>query len=166
MVVRDNVVKSRPAAAYRIPVLLILGSVAGIFALGRAEAATPGAADSPPIIRGPLRSGAGRYRAALANGRVVQGIKIAGWGRTGSRPTLAGVWLFDPANPVSWIRDDGPGEVKLEGPYVEFAGGDRLPGKVSSYRSGLESPSCRMSFSSRLSTSTSPATEARGRCVF
>lgn len=143
MVVRDSAVKSRPAAAYMIPALLILGSAAGIFAVGRVEAANPGAADSPPIIRGPLRSGGGRYRAALANGRVVQGIKIAGWGRTGSRPTLSGVWLFDPANPVSWIRDDGPGEVKLEGPYVEFAGGDRLPGKVSSYHSGTENPGAR-----------------------
>jgi len=140
LVVRDNVVNSRPAAAYKIPALFILASAAGVFAGSRAEAAPPGPEELPLIIRGPLRSGAGRYRAALSNGKVVQGIKIAGWGRGGSRPTLAGVWLFDPANPVSWIRDDGPGEIDLEGPYVEFSGGDRLPCKLSGYRSGQENP--------------------------
>ena len=140
MVVRDNVANSKLVAVYIIPVLFALGSAAGIFAGSRAEAATPAAGELSPIIRGPLRSGAGRYRAALSNGRVVQGIKISGWGRTGARPTLAGVWLFDPANPVSWIRNDGPGEIALEGPYVEFAGGDRLPCKLSGYRSGQENP--------------------------
>ncbi|MEC7921970.1 MAG: NPCBM/NEW2 domain-containing protein, partial [Planctomycetota bacterium] len=131
---------SRPAAVYRIPAVFILASAVAVFAGSWVEAATPGQEKIPSIIRGPLRSGAGRYRAALSNGRVVQGIKISGWGRRGSRPTLAGVWLFDPANPVSWIRDDGPGEIDLEGPYVEFVGGDRLPCKLSGYRSGRENP--------------------------
>lgn len=104
---------------------------------------SPGGAASPklaPIVRGPLRSGAGRYRAAFSNGKVAQGARVMGWGRVESRPTLNGVWLFDPANPVSWLRDDGAGPVDRSGPYVEFAGGDRLPCKFSGYRSGLENP--------------------------
>ena len=92
------------------------------------------AGPSPPAVR------SGGYRAVLSNGRVLQGTQVSGWGRVGSRPALAGVWLFDPANPVSWIRNEGISFVPRGGSYVEFAGGDRLPCKFIGYRSGLENP--------------------------
>jgi len=130
---------------------LVFLSSAGIVHAAVQEAQPPGAAKLPKMVHArraqPLASRAGSsgdharsYRAVLANGQVVYGPSISDWGHSGRRATLGGVWLFNPANPASWIRSGGGGAGLPEGPYVEFAGGDRLPCNFRGYRSGKENP--------------------------
>jgi hypothetical protein len=121
----------------RILFLVSCGLAAGI--AFRAAAA----ADPPP------------YTAAFADGTRVNAPQIAGWHDAAALPSVDGRPLFDDANPARWVIG-GPPPVAVPGDraplppgeepaaFVEFVGGDRLPGIVEEHRSGLENWSERL----------------------
>lgn len=76
-----------------------------------------------------------RFVAEWTDGSLLTGPEILGWGDPGDVPELAGRKLFADDIRVRWIVDTqaGPETVPAEG-FVEFVGGDRLPGKVVSAR--------------------------------
>jgi hypothetical protein len=87
---------------------------------------TPSFADGP------------RFTAVLSDGRRVTGDEVRPWHATGARPRLSGADLFDPANPVVWVKDGTLAEARLPVAFVEFVGGDVLPGQVVAHSSGDE----------------------------
>jgi len=105
----------------------------------------------------PLRAAAPEqppFIAAFADGTRATAPQIADWHDAAARPTIDGRPLFDEANPARWViggllPTTGPGDRSAaagEEPaaFVEFVGGDRLPGTVVEHRSGLEDWSCRL----------------------
>jgi len=101
-----------------------LPRIAGWLAL----AATPVAAVEPLLHVG-----------RLADGTVLPAAPLTAWHEAGGQPALAGKPLFDPANPVRWIRcPEADAGVAAGGGFVEFVGGDRLPGLVEGSRLGSE----------------------------
>jgi hypothetical protein len=115
----------------RIPFLVACG-----LAVGLAFRAAP-AADLPA------------YSAAFADGTRATAAQIATWHDAAAVPAVDGRPLFDAANPARWVVG-GPPPVALPGDrpaplvdeepaaFVEFVGGDRLPGTVEEHRSGLD----------------------------
>lgn len=79
------------------------------------------AQDSPP-----------RYLAVLRDGTEVTGNVIMPWHYSGAQPRLGERLLFDPENPIRWLRDVRLNEAEPEA-AIEFFGGDRLPGTVLRY---------------------------------
>ena len=76
-----------------------------------------------------------RYVAVFADGAILEGDKLFSWNDSRSSPTLEGVKLLDPANPARWIRNRLLRDKAYRysaGSYIEFVGGDRLPGKLVS----------------------------------
>ena len=82
----------------------------------------------------------GRYQVIWRDGSVSHVEEIPGWrqmsGRrmalldvTFKRPAIGKRRLFDPKNPALMVSDTTL-KVQLDGPYVEFANGDILPGRV------------------------------------
>ena len=113
---------------------LVLAVHAAAIAVGLA-AATASAAD--PLL----------YSAGSADGSRVAGGQLTEWQAPTAVPKLNGKPLFDPANPVRWLRAEPPagGPSSDSGPpnssgesCIEFFGGDRLPCTVEEYRSGAE----------------------------
>ncbi len=87
------------------------------------------------------------FSAGYADGSRVAGGRLTEWHAASDAAKLDGKPLFDPANPVRWLRTDpsagalpAPSErsVSLEASAIEFYGGDRLPCTVQEYRSGME----------------------------
>jgi hypothetical protein len=93
----------------------------------------------------------GRYQVIWRDGSVSHADEIPGWrqmaGRrmapldiTFKRPAIGKRRLFDPTNPALMVSDTTL-KVQLDGPYVEFANGDILPGRIidssASEHSGL-----------------------------
>jgi hypothetical protein len=56
--------------------------------------------------------------------------RIDGWLTTPFLPSVAGRSLVDRASPARWLRDTRLSLTTPEGPYIEFFGGDRLPGRL------------------------------------
>jgi hypothetical protein len=69
-----------------------------------------------------------RYWAMFRDGSVIIGKDLQNWS-TGRSPSLNGRPLFDPNNPLRLIRDTTI-QSQLSGPYIEFANGDILPGRL------------------------------------
>jgi len=90
-----------------------------------------------PVVTSSLAQGP-RFTAVLGDGRRVTGDEVRLWNTTGSRPRLSGADLFDPVNPVTWIKDETLVDVRRPRSFVEFFGGDVLPGQVVAYSSGEE----------------------------
>ena len=75
-----------------------------------------------------------RYAAVFSDGTLLEGNQLHRWNDRQSVPTLEGVSLIDPGNPVRWLRDRRLREKAYQyfaASFVEFVGGDRLPGKVA-----------------------------------
>ena len=75
-----------------------------------------------------------RYAAVFSDGALLEGNQLHRWNDRLSVPTLEGVSLIDPGNPVRWLRDRRLREKAYQSSassFVEFVGGDRLPGKVA-----------------------------------
>ena len=75
-----------------------------------------------------------RYAAVFSDGARLEGNQLHRWNDRQSVPTLEGVSLIDPGNPVRWLRDRRLREKAYQyfaASFVEFVGGDRLPGKVT-----------------------------------
>jgi len=74
-----------------------------------------------------------RYIAVFSDGNILEGNQLHLWHEPGSIPTLEGVSLISAANQARWIRDRRLREKAHKdtpASFVEFVGGDRLPGKV------------------------------------
>ena len=74
-----------------------------------------------------------RYVAVFSDGAVLEGNDLQLWHDARSMPTLEGASLEDPGNPLRWIRDRRLREKAYKyfsESFVEFVGGDRLPGTV------------------------------------
>ena len=74
-----------------------------------------------------------RYVAAFADGTLLEGKQVTGWGSHTAAPKLDGQPLGDKAKPLGWLWDRqlAPASPRdFATGFVEFASGDRLPGRV------------------------------------
>jgi len=71
-----------------------------------------------------------RYTAVLVDGRRFTGEKIEDWGRADGSPRLEGQPLLEGPAPVRWLADNTLTAGPPPPSFVEFWGGDRLPGVV------------------------------------
>jgi len=71
-----------------------------------------------------------RYTAVLVDGRRISGDTIEDWGRVGGSPQLEGRPLLEEPAPVRWLADNSLKAGPPPASFVEFWGGDRLPGVV------------------------------------
>lgn len=85
-----------------------------------------------------------RYAAMFTNGERLRGTEIHDWHDAAQEPRLDQRKLFDKSNPVLWIDDLSLTIPKSPPAFVEFVNGDRLPGRVSEFRNGDESPFRRL----------------------
>src|SRR5262245_58596110 len=82
-----------------------------------------------------------RYVAMLSDGTRVEGDRLSNWYDSKGIPNLSGQHsLLSPANPFRWFRDRAVSLPDLPQAFIEFIGGDRLPGVVVDYRTGVEDP--------------------------
>ncbi len=81
-----------------------------------------------------------RFIALFSSGEIVHGRDLRSWHGPSGRPALDERPLFEAANPVRWIIDSTLSPAQLPPAFVELHGGDRIPGRVVSYRRGNESP--------------------------
>lgn len=84
-----------------------------------------------------------RYVAQWCDGMRSTGGKLGPWHDTRSVPKLQDRELFSPGNPVRWLLDQAAIPVPPDR-WVEFVGGDRLPGRVVAFRDGTQSPRHRL----------------------
>jgi hypothetical protein len=79
-----------------------------------------------------------RFQAEFADGSRVAGDELRNWHDTAAQPVLSNKPLFDASNPARWVIDTS---LKVTAPpdsFVEFLGGDRLPGIVIGSSTGTE----------------------------
>ncbi|MGC1275617.1 MAG: hypothetical protein WBC44_18060 [Planctomycetaceae bacterium] len=84
------------------------------------------------------------YHARLTDGTLVVGEPLRDWHDVNATPRVGSHALFDPNRPVEWLVRDAPPPDATPASFVEFVGGDRLPGEVIGYFSGAESPFRRL----------------------
>ncbi|HEY2250559.1 MAG TPA: NPCBM/NEW2 domain-containing protein, partial [Planctomycetaceae bacterium] len=65
--------------------------------------------------------------------------EIRDWHDVAAEPRLEGLKLFFPADRAQWVEDISIPPATVPQAFVEFFGGDRLPGRVIEYRNGQES---------------------------
>ena len=80
-----------------------------------------------------------RFTAELADGNRISGSDVAGWADEKQNPTLGGRAVFDAKNPFRWMINHSLSPAKPPEAFVEFFGGDRLPGEVVGFQTGRES---------------------------
>lgn len=76
---------------------------------------------------------AGRFVAVYDDGRRIAGDEVRQWTAEPPTPTLAGHLLWSD-DTVRWLRDQTLPAPSTPSAYVEFVGGDRLPGRVVGFR--------------------------------
>src|SRR5262245_56379364 len=82
------------------------------------------------IAASELAAADGRYAGVWVDGSQASADEVLDWGRSDGRPSLAGKPLFDEKNPLRSLEDTTlPRPMPLDR-YVEFCGGDRVPGRV------------------------------------
>ena len=81
-----------------------------------------------------------RFQAMLFNGTIVDGKTLQNWYDDKTPPVLDKTQIFNKANPIRWLMDREKELPQTPKAYVEFVGGDRLPGKIIGHRSGSEDP--------------------------
>lgn len=94
------------------------------------------------LVREPVLP-AVRYVAQWTDGARTVSDTVAPWSETRSAPKIAGRELLDPKNHVRWLLDNATAPAAPE-QWIEFVGGDRLPGVVAGYQEGNESPKERL----------------------
>lgn len=80
-----------------------------------------------------------RFQAEFADGSRVAGDELRNWHDTAAQPILTNKPLLDPANPARWVIDTALKVTPPPDAFVEFLGGDRIPGLVTNASSGTES---------------------------
>jgi len=86
------------------------------------------------LISSPLLAKLPRYAAVLADGTRLTGSQLTDWHAAGAQPKLDGRPLAAAENPWRWISDRRATMEPLPSEYIEFFGGDRLPGSVVHYQ--------------------------------
>lgn len=81
-----------------------------------------------------------RYFARMTDGTVLAGDELTDWHQTNSVPKLQGKPLLDTEQPLRFLVDRSLPTYEEKGSWIEFATGDRLPGRVVGYRAGSDSP--------------------------
>lgn len=81
-------------------------------------------------IAGQACAGAPRYAGVWQDGSQQVAEEIQDWGQSDGRPSLGGRLLFDAQNPVRTVWDMSLDWGGVPESFVEFQGGDRLPGRV------------------------------------
>jgi hypothetical protein len=76
----------------------------------------------------------------LSDGTRLEGKEVQKWFADNAQPQLGNHQLLDAKNPLRWLRDNALPPPSPPEAFVEFLGGDRLPGRVLEYRDGSESP--------------------------
>lgn len=74
-----------------------------------------------------------RFAGMLSDGARVFADKPAEWGDESNQPKLAGLAVFDAGRPFRWVIDQSVSPSAEPASYVEFFGGDRLPGQVTDF---------------------------------
>ena len=90
------------------------------------------------LLREPILPDA-RYLGQWVDGGRLTGDRVADWHETKSSPRLANRELFEPQRPIRWLMDNSLAPAGPLESWVEFAGGDCLPGRVVGFRDGTES---------------------------
>lgn len=91
-------------------------------------------------VTGPALADVPLYEGRFADGTRVSAAQFAAWHDAAAQPQLGGRAILDPANPLRWASTNGASATaENPGAFVEFVGGDRLPGVVEESRSGQES---------------------------
>ncbi len=80
-----------------------------------------------------------RFQAEFADGTRTNADELRNWHDSNAQPVLNNKPLFDPNNPALWVIDTSLKVSATPTAFVEFFGGDRLPGAVIGAGSGLES---------------------------
>lgn len=80
-----------------------------------------------------------RYSALFASGKRFNAPELRDWHDVAAEPRLETLKLFFPADRALWVEDISVPPAPPPQAFVEFFGGDRLPGRVVEYRSGQES---------------------------
>ena len=83
---------------------------------------------------------ADRYVALFEDGARVAAAELKDWNDPQAQPKLLDQWLFDPSRPMRWVIDRQQWNAEQPRAFVEFEGGDRLPGEVVGFQTGRESP--------------------------
>ncbi len=81
-----------------------------------------------------------RYSAMLADGSRIAGGEVKDWQDEKKTPSLNGRAVFDEKNPFRWLIDHSVSPPAMPEAFVEFFGGDRLPGEVTGFRAEPDSP--------------------------
>jgi len=90
-------------------------------------------------VPGVASAQAHRFTAQFFSGKRLDGAEIHDWHDSHSDPRLDTQKLFFPGDRVRWIEDNSIAPAEMPEAFVEFFGGDRLPGRVSEYRTGRDS---------------------------
>ena len=81
-----------------------------------------------------------RYTALFADGQRVEEAEVREWVEPTSQPKIGGKAVFDAAAPARWIIDRQQPVSTEAAMFVEFFGGDRLAGEVTSFRPDSGNP--------------------------
>ncbi len=95
------------------------------------------------LLRAPVPP-PGRYLGQWIDGSRLAAARVAGWHHAAASPTLADRELFDRQRPIRWLLDSTLPEAPPAESWLEFVGGDCLPGRVVGFSDGTESPSDRL----------------------
>lgn len=106
------------------------------------QTTSPQIGDALDAVREPVLPDS-RYVVQWCDGTRTVGGKLGPWHDTKSVPKLQDRELFSPGNPVRWVIDLAVTPAAPDR-WVEFVGGDRLPGRVVAYRDGTQSPKERL----------------------
>jgi len=87
------------------------------------------------IVHGMPDDGRPRYHGMLAGGRRIDGERLRDWHADDELPRLDEQPLFEKNN-VRWLRDRHHWPAAKADAYLEFVGGDRLPGRVIDFEGG------------------------------
>lgn len=80
-----------------------------------------------------------RFQAEFADGTRTNADELRNWHETNAQPVLNNKPLFDQNNPARWVIDTSLKVASTPTAFIEFFGGDRLPGTVIAAGTGLES---------------------------
>lgn len=83
----------------------------------------------------------GAWTVVWVDGTQDSHVDVVDWGRREGQPTAGGKPLFDAKRPARWLVNPALERAAAMPQFVEFAGGDRLPGRVLAYeRPATENP--------------------------
>jgi hypothetical protein len=85
---------------------------------------------------------ANRFVAEWADGTTTTADEVIGW--NGKRePSIDGAKLLRASNPIRSLQNTSLEHFPRAGRFIEFVGGDRLPGKVVGYQRATDTPQAR-----------------------